>query len=76
MRVLLLSRYCRLGASSRMRCLQYLPMLAKWGIDVDTKELYDRAYLIDLYQYNRRRFYQNALQLCETYFTAAEIPPI
>jgi glycosyltransferase involved in cell wall biosynthesis len=56
MRVLLLSRYCRLGASSRMRCLQYLPMLAKWGIDVDTKELYDRAYLIDLYQYNRRRF--------------------
>jgi hypothetical protein len=38
MRVLLLSRYCRLGASSRMRCLQYLPLLAKWGIDVDTKE--------------------------------------
>ncbi len=54
MRVLLLSRYCRLGASSRMRCLQYLPMLAKYGVHVDVNALYDEAYLIDLYQYNRR----------------------
>lgn len=55
MRVLLLSRHCRKGASSRLRCLQYLPMLEKWGIDVDVKPLYDESYLIDLYHSNRRR---------------------
>ena len=55
MRVLLLSRHSRKGASSRLRCLQYLPMLAKWGIDVDVKPLYDESYLIDLYHANRRR---------------------
>uniref|UniRef100_UPI00356A49D7 glycosyltransferase family 4 protein n=1 Tax=Desulfosarcina sp. TaxID=2027861 RepID=UPI00356A49D7 len=55
MRVLLLSRHSRKGASSRMRCLQYLPMLAEWDIDVDVKPLYDESYLTDLYQFNRRR---------------------
>ena len=56
MRVLLLSRYCRLGASSRLRCFQYLPMLAGSGVQVDINALYDEDYLIDLYQSNRRRW--------------------
>ena len=54
MRVLLMSRYCRLGASSRLRCLQYVPKLSKCGVQVDINALYDETYLNELYQSNRR----------------------
>lgn len=54
MRVLLLSRHCRIGASSRMRALQYLPYMQNQGIDVDVKPLYDAAYLNRLYRSGRR----------------------
>lgn len=49
MKVLLLSRYDRLGASSRLRTMQYLPMLADAGIDVDVAPLFDDDYLKRLY---------------------------
>lgn len=49
MRVLLLSRYTRQGASSRVRSLQYLPALAAAGIEVQVAPLLDAAYLGDLY---------------------------
>ncbi|MCZ6596580.1 MAG: glycosyltransferase family 1 protein, partial [Planctomycetota bacterium] len=39
MRVLLLSRYGELGASSRMRSYQYLPALERAGIDVTVAPL-------------------------------------
>ena len=45
MRVLLLTRYTRLGASSRLRFLQYLPFLKTRGIEVTVSPLLDDAYL-------------------------------
>lgn len=49
MNVLLLSRYGRQGASTRLRALQYLPHLAACGIDVHWAPLLDDAYLETLY---------------------------
>ncbi len=49
MRVLLLSRYDRLGASSRVRSLQYLPLLRAFGIEVDVAALFDDDYVRGLY---------------------------
>jgi glycosyltransferase involved in cell wall biosynthesis len=43
--VLLLSRYERLGASSRMRSYQFLPALAAGGVDVDVRPMLDDGYL-------------------------------
>lgn len=49
MNVTLLSKYSRLGASSRLRSLQYLPELAAAGIRVTPLPLFDDAYLRRLY---------------------------
>jgi len=49
MRVLLLSRYGRLGASSRVRSLQYLPFLESKGWQVDVNPLFSDNYLQSLY---------------------------
>ncbi|MCG7947610.1 MAG: glycosyltransferase family 1 protein, partial [Candidatus Thiodiazotropha taylori] len=43
MKVLLLSRYPRLGASSRLRSYQYLPGLAENGIEVTVPPLFSEA---------------------------------
>jgi glycosyltransferase involved in cell wall biosynthesis len=48
-KILLLSRYENLGASSRMRFLQYLPFLQAAGIDVTVAPLLDNNYLKNLY---------------------------
>lgn len=48
-RVLLLSRYSRKGASSRMRHEQFLPRLAADGITVQTAPFFPDAYLDALY---------------------------
>src|SRR4051812_30008430 len=45
MRILLLPRYSRKGASSRLRTLQYLPYLEEHGIHVSVGELFDDEYL-------------------------------
>lgn len=47
--VLLLSRYGRLGASSRLRFLDFLPALRAEGIEVTPACLLDDDYLRDLY---------------------------
>jgi glycosyltransferase involved in cell wall biosynthesis len=52
MRVLLLSRYARLGASSRLRSHQYLPFLSKAGIEVTVAPLFGDAYVQGLYSGN------------------------
>ena len=39
LRVLALTKYCRLGASSRMRMLQYLPWFQEAGLDVTVQAL-------------------------------------
>lgn len=49
MRILLLSKYGRLGASSRVRSYQYLPYLEKHSVLVDVAPLLDDTYVKDLY---------------------------
>lgn len=49
LRVLLFSRYSRLGPSTRLRSLQYLPLLRDRGIDVEVHALFPDAYLENLY---------------------------
>jgi glycosyltransferase involved in cell wall biosynthesis len=48
-RVTILSRYSRLGASSRLRTMQYLPALTAAGMDVTVASFFDDAYLHQLY---------------------------
>jgi glycosyltransferase involved in cell wall biosynthesis len=49
MNILLLSRYTRMGASSRLRTMQYLPDLAREGLSVQVAPFFDDAYLQALY---------------------------
>ena len=53
-RVLLLSRYDRLAASSRVRSYQYLPYLRELGITVESRPLFDDGYIERLYRGRRR----------------------
>lgn len=50
MNVLLLARYGNLGASSRLRSLQYLPLLRKAGIACTVQQLINDALLSKKYQ--------------------------
>lgn len=54
MKVFLLSRYSRLGASSRLRSYQYLPHLKAQGIDVRVASLLGDDYIKDLYAGRRK----------------------
>src|SRR2546423_3528800 len=47
--VLLLTRYERLGASSRIRFLQFLPALEREGFTFDVQPLLDNGYVRSLY---------------------------
>lgn len=49
MKILLLSRYSRVGASSRIRSLQYLPFFESKGWRVDVNFLFSDRYLQALY---------------------------
>lgn len=55
MKILILSRYGSLGASSRVRFLQYIPYFESQGIDVTVKPLLSNAYIDALYKGNSRR---------------------
>ncbi len=55
MRVLFLSRYARLGASSRLRSHQYLPYLRQAGFDVTVAPLFGDDYVHSLYSGNISR---------------------
>jgi glycosyltransferase involved in cell wall biosynthesis len=50
MRILLLSRYDRLGASSRIRSYQYVPALKARGIEVEGAPLLTNDYLMRFYK--------------------------
>lgn len=54
-RVLLLSRYTRLGASSRLRFYQYLPFMKKYGIEIEVVPLLNDDYIRNLYSGKGRR---------------------
>ena len=56
MRVLLLSRYGPLGASSRVRFYQFLPHLEAAGIDVTVSPLLNDRYTAGLYAGDRRQW--------------------
>ncbi|ADE84846.1 glycosyltransferase [Rhodobacter capsulatus] len=49
LRVTILSRYSRMGASSRLRTMQYLPHLERAGVEVTLAPFFDDAYLRALY---------------------------
>lgn len=49
MKILLLTRYDRLGASSRLRALQYLPYFRSLGWEVDPVPFFSDDYLHNLY---------------------------
>lgn len=53
-RILLLTRYTRMGASSRLRTLQYLPYLEAAGFEVEVASFFDDVYLNALYSGRRR----------------------
>jgi len=55
MRLLVLSRYSRLGASSRLRTLQYRGWLEDAGFEVEYSALFDDAYLRGLYAGNQSK---------------------
>lgn len=53
MKLLVLSRYDRQGASSRLRTMQYRPALEQAGFEVNYAPLFDAAYLQGLYSGKR-----------------------
>ena len=55
MKVLILSRYDNLGASSRIRMFQYIPYLKSHGIELEVAPLLGNDYLTDLYAGRRRK---------------------
>ncbi|WPZ31535.1 glycosyltransferase family 4 protein (plasmid) [Sulfitobacter sp. OXR-159] len=54
MNILLLSRYTRMGASSRLRTMQYLPALEREGFNVQVAPFFDDTYLHALYSGQRK----------------------
>tara|TARA_R110000772_G_scaffold266742_1_gene389612 strand:+ start:82054 stop:83136 length:1083 start_codon:yes stop_codon:yes gene_type:complete len=65
-RLLVLSRYSRLGASSRLRTLQYDPWLQDAGFEVEYAPFFDDAYLHGIYGVGGRnanvlRYYRHRL---------------
>ena len=58
MKILALTRYGRLGASSRMRIYQYVPQLQALGIDVQVSPLLRDAYLKRLYSQHAPRWFE------------------
>lgn len=56
MKVLLLSRYDGLGASSRLRFFQYLPFLFEQGIMVDSHPLFSHEYLQSYYRTGHKSY--------------------
>lgn len=64
MKILLLSRYGQLGASSRIRSYQYIPYLKSQGIDVTVAPLLGNDYLNNLYSGRNKQ----SADIIEAYF--------
>ena len=60
MKILLLTKYSRMGASSRLRYLQYLPALNANGLDVTVSNFLNDTYLSDFYLNGQRSFFSIA----------------
>ena len=53
-RIIVLTKYPRMGASSRLRTLQYLPLLEEQGFEFTVQSLFDDTYLKNLYSQKGR----------------------
>lgn len=53
-RILVLTKYPRMGASSRLRTLQYLPLLEEQGFEFTVQSLFDDSYLKNIYSRQKR----------------------
>ena len=56
MKILLLSRYSYLGASSRLRAFQYIPFLASQGIEITISPLVGDEYIKNIYTAGKKRW--------------------
>ena len=61
MKILLLSKYSRKGASTRLRSLQYLPFLEAEGFQITVSSLFDDQYLNQLYQHGKRASFRTVM---------------
>lgn len=69
MKILLLSRYPRMGASTRLRVLQYLPYFEAHGLDVTVRCLVDDDYLNSLYGLGKRSKISVAILYLRRFFS-------
>src|SRR5690606_23290016 len=58
MKVLIFTKYSRMGASSRLRTLQYVPYLESVGVDVAVQQLFDDRHLAEIYNGKGRRVWR------------------
>ncbi|MGZ8186896.1 MAG: glycosyltransferase family 4 protein [Methylobacter sp.] len=63
--LLILSRYARLGASSRLRFYQFVSCLESSGFRINIEPLLDNEYITNLYAGRRTRF----INIVKTYFS-------
>jgi glycosyltransferase involved in cell wall biosynthesis len=73
MRILFFTKYAPLGASSRYRAYQYIPILKKYGIQCDVSPLFDDHYLIDLYSKKKYGFFNYFRRLVKRIFTLTQV---
>lgn len=58
MRILMFTRFSQMGANSRYRLLQYIPLLEEAGHQVEVRAMLDEEYLQALYSSGRRNGYR------------------
>lgn len=57
MKVLYFTKYNNLGASSRLRSIQFIPYLTMKGYDITLSPLFNDSYLKALYRYNKIKYF-------------------
>ena len=62
MKILLMAKYSRVGASSRLRFFQYVPYLKTQGFEVTVQTLLDDDYLNRLYTAGKRSILKTGMQ--------------
>ncbi len=68
----MLTRYGRLGASSRLRSYQYIPYLAEHGVSVDISPLFDDDYVRELYVIRQQQLKQS--RSGSPYLSQSDVP--
>lgn len=60
MKITMWTRYSQLGASSRLRFFQFVPLLQQYGIEAECCPFFDDRYLQELYAGKKRSFFRTA----------------